>query len=198
MKRRIFLFAPIFIVSLIVICSITPTVAMSESISDKVFRLHILANSDSKEDQELKLKVRDALLELSEGLFEDCNSVDDAIDISNANKNVLQREAEKIIKSYGYDYNVKIEICKQYFNTRDYGDFTLPAGIYNSLRVIIGKGNGHNWWCVMFPSVCLSGCTDDFDGVLTQEEKNLIINKKYIIKFKSVELYEKIKSKIIS
>ncbi len=198
MKRKIFLFAPVFIASLIVICSITPTVAMSESISDKVFRLHILANSDSKEDQELKLKVRDALLELSEGLFEDCNSVDDAIDISNANKNVLKREAEKIIKSYGYDYNVKIEICKQYFNTRDYGDFTLPAGIYNSLRVIIGKGNGHNWWCVMFPSVCLSGCTDDFDGVLTQEEKNLITNKKYIIKFKSVELYEKIKSKIIS
>jgi stage II sporulation protein R len=180
--------------ALIISTAITPTIAMSENISSKVFRLHILANSDCSEDQALKLKVRDKILNLSKTLYNDCTSVDEAINISNDNIQLLKSTAQKVIAFYGYEYDTKVYVTKEYFNTREYDDFTLPAGIYDSLKIEIGEAKGKNWWCVMFPSVCLSGCTDDFNEVLTPEEQKLIKSGKYVFKFKAVEIYEKIKS----
>lgn len=194
MKKKIFIFVPIFMCALIISTAITPTIAMSENISTKVFRLHILANSDSSEDQALKLKVRDKILNLSKTLYNDCTSVDEAINISNDNIQLLKSTAQKVIAFYGYEYDTKVYVTKEYFNTRVYDDFTLPAGIYDSLKIEIGEAKGKNWWCVMFPSVCLSGCTDDFNEVLTPEEQKLIKSGKYVFKFKAVEIYEKIKS----
>ncbi len=169
---------------------------MSENISEKVFRLHILANSDEDNDQQLKLKVRDDILSSFNYLYIDCKSFNDAIADTKVNLEYIKECALKTIKLNGYNYSVKVQVDKEYFNTREYDVFTLPAGYYNTLKVIIGEGKGHNWWCVMYPSVCLSGCVDDFDNELTEEEKNFITNTGYDIRFKTIEIYEKIKSSL--
>ena len=196
MKKKLLVFVPIFLCALLVVVSITPTITMSESISQKVFRLHILANSDSDEDQQLKLRVRDKILQESEEMFSSCNSVDEAINISRESIDKLKNISRQVIAYYNYDYDVRAYVTKEYFETRKYDNFTLPAGIYDCLKIEIGQGKGHNWWCVMYPSVCISGCTDDFDSTLTEDEKQLIESDNYVIKFKVVEIYEKIKSKI--
>lgn len=196
MKKKIFLFIPVFLSFVILISSLSPIINMSESISDKVFRLHILANSDEAYDQELKLKVRDKILLLSKELYDGCESVEQAVNVSNNNLALIKETAQKVISFYGYDYEARVYVTKEYFNTRKYDNFSLPAGVYDSLKIEIGEGKGKNWWCVMFPSVCLSGCTSDFDEVLTEEEKELIESDKYIIKFKAVEIYENIKNKL--
>lgn len=198
MKKRLFVFIPLFLSAIVVISVVTPVVTMSEDISNKVFRLHILANSDSESDQELKLKVRDKILTLSEELYGDCANVDDAINVSNQNIDLFTQTAQNVIAFYGYTYDADVYVTKEYFDTREYENFTLPAGIYDSLKIVIGEGKGHNWWCVMFPAVCLSGCTDEFDNALTPEERKMIESNKYIVRFKAVEIYEKIKSKITS
>ncbi|MGN0458288.1 MAG: stage II sporulation protein R [Eubacterium sp.] len=198
MKKRLFLFAPVFLSIVILICTLTPSVAMSESISEKVFRLHIIANSDDEADQKLKLKVRDSVLDCSQSIFKSCKTVDEAKNASKSNIPLFTEIARDTIKQNGYTYDVKVEVAKAFFDTRVYDGFTLPAGEYDSLRIIIGEGRGHNWWCVMYPSVCLSGCVDDFDAVLTKDEKNMITKNKYIIKFKTVEIYERIKNQINS
>lgn len=195
MKKKLLVFVPIFLCALLVVVSITPTITMSESISQKVFRLHILANSDSDEDQQLKLRVRDKILQESEKMFSSCNSVDEAINISRESIDKLKNISRQVIAYYNYDYDVRAYVTKEYFETREYDNFTLPAGIYDCLKIEIGQGKGHNWWCVMYPSVCISGCTDDFDSTLTEDEKRLIESDNYVIKFKVVEIYEKIKSK---
>lgn len=196
MKKKIFYtFVPVML-SLILVCAvITPAIDMSEDISTKVFRLHILANSNEEYDQQLKLKVRDKILSLSNDLFIDCSSVEDAIKASQENLTLLKSAAQKVIAFYGYTYDANVYVTKEYFNTRKYENFTLPAGIYDSLKIEIGEGKGKNWWCVMFPSVCLSGCTDDFSETLSPEEQEMIESGKYIIRFKAVEIYEKIKNK---
>lgn len=195
MKKKLLVFVPIFLCALLVVVSITPTITMSESISQKVFRLHILANSDSDEDQQLKLRVRDKILRESEKMFSSCNSVDEAVNISRESIDKLKNISRQVIAYYNYDYDVRAYVTKEYFETREYDNFTLPAGIYDCLKIEIGQGKGHNWWCVMYPSVCISGCTDDFDSTLTEDEKRLIESDNYVIKFKVVEIYEKIKSK---
>lgn len=195
MKKKLLVFVPIFLCALLVVVTITPTITMSESISQKVFRLHILANSDSDEDQQLKLRVRDKILQESEKMFSSCNSVDEAINISRESIDKLKNISRQVIAYYNYDYDVRAYVTKEYFETREYDNFTLPAGIYDCLKIEIGQGKGHNWWCVMYPSVCISGCTDDFDSTLTEDEKRLIESDNYVIKFKVVEIYEKIKSK---
>lgn len=196
MKKKFFVFVPVFLCAIIAVTAITPVITASEDISTKVFRLHILANSDSDEDQELKLKVRDKILAVSENLYSNCSSVEDAIHISKENIRLFKETAQKVIAFYGYEYDTRVYVTKEYFDTRVYDDFTLPAGTYDSLKIEIGEGKGHNWWCVMFPSVCLSGCSDDFDETLTPEEQEMIKSGKYVVRFKAVEIYEKIKSEI--
>ena len=192
--KKTLLFTSIFL-SLIIISSVlSPCIKMSEDISEKVFRLHILANSDEDYDQNLKLKVRDEILKLSEDIYKNCSSVDDAIEIANSNLNRFKDTAKSVIKANGYSYDVKVFTAKEYFNTRHYNGFTLPAGIYNSLKIEIGEAKGHNWWCVMFPSVCISGCVSDFEDTLSNDEIEMIKSDKYIIRFKTVEIIEKIKN----
>lgn len=139
--------------------------AVSSNLSTAVFRLHVIANSDSVEDQELKLKVRDSLLKYMNSLCSDCTTKEEAISIAMENKGNFQRIAEKTITENGYNYSVKININNFYFPTKNYGDISLPAGMYDALRVEIGESKGQNWWCVMFPSLCFvdisSGIVDD-------------------------------------
>lgn len=195
-KSRIFI--SLFAVLLIVVSISKPIIDRSESISTKVFRLHILANSDSDFDQELKLSVKDAILENSAKLFQSSSTLSQAIESAQSNIDTFRNIAKSVIEENGYTYNVDVTIDKEYFDTRYYDSFIMPAGMYNTLKIVIGEGKGHNWWCVMYPSVCISGCIDDFDKVLSAQEKELLTSNKFIPKFKIIELYESIKNKILS
>lgn len=195
--RKLKIFIPIFLI-LLLISGIAKPIITSESISQKVFRLHILANSDSQYDQNLKLLVKDEILKLSTELFTDAKSVNDARHIAEENIKAFENTAQQVVEANGYTYKVSAYTDEEYFNTRKYDGFIMPAGEYNTLKIIIGNGEGHNWWCVMYPSVCISGCTDDFDEIMNDEEKEMLTSSKFIPKFKIIEIYERIKNKILS
>lgn len=198
MSKTIKLFVPVFLVFVLIFAYIAPFIEKSENISNEVFRLHILANSDSEEDQSLKLKVRDEILNESSDLFKECSSLNDAISVTEDNIDFFKQTAQNCIKKNGYDYNVNVYVDKEYFNTRKYKKITLPSGIYNALKIEIGSAEGHNWWCVMFPAICLPAVSEDeINSVLNDEEIELInSDNKYEVRFKIVEIYEKIKCKI--
>lgn len=167
----------------------------SQNVRSDVLRLHIIANSDSRSDQALKLKVRDAILESGYDIFSGNESLEKAKLKTAENLDNIRNIAQKTLAENGCDYEVRVCFEKAFFDTRYYEDFTLPAGEYEALKVIIGKGEGHNWWCVMFPPLCLSASDDIKDiNALTDEEKQLILsNPEYEIRFKCVEIYEKLK-----
>lgn len=200
MNKTLKIFVPLFLVFMFIFSYIAPFIETSENISDQVFRLHILANSDSAEDQQLKLKVRDEILKKGEKVFASSNSLEETIELCKDNIALFQQTAEKCLKDNGSDYDVKVYVDKEYFNTREYDEITLPSGIYNALKIEIGQGKGHNWWCVMFPAICLSSVTDDeLNKYLSEDEQKLVnSDSKYEVRFKIVEIYEKVKSKIIS
>ena len=198
MNKTIKIFVPIFLFLLLISAYITPFIQTSERISDDVFRLHILANSDEEADQALKLKVRDAVLEKGQSVFINCNSLDEIINSCENNIDLFEETAENCIKEHGYNYSVNAYVDKEYFNTREYEEITLPSGMYNALKIEIGEAKGHNWWCVMFPAICLSAVSDsEINEILDDEEVELInSNNKFEIRFKIVEIYEKIKSSL--
>ena len=200
MNKTLKIFVPLFLVFVFMFSYIAPFIETSENISDQVFRLHILANSDSAEDQQLKLKVRDEILKKGETVFASSNSLEETIELCKNNIALFQQIAEQCLKDNGSDYDVKVYVDKEYFNTREYDEITLPSGIYNALKIEIGQGKGHNWWCVMFPAICLSSVTDDeLNKYLSEDEQKLVnSDSKYEVRFKIVEIYEKVKSKIIS
>lgn len=185
----------IFLLSLYVfIAAQSYVVAISTDLSNAVFRLHVIANSDTNEDQELKLKVRDSLLNYMNKICSNCTTKEEAISIAIQNKDEFQKIAEQTILENGYNYPVKININNFYFPTKNYGDISLPAGMYDALRVEIGEAKGKNWWCVMFPSLCFvdisSGIVDEkakgeLEGELQEESYSVISEtKKPDIKFK--------------
>lgn len=200
MNKTLKIFVPLFLVFVFMFSYIAPFIETSENISDQVFRLHILANSDSAEDQQLKFKVRDEILKKGETVFASSNSLEETIELCKNNIALFQQTAEQCLKDNGSDYEVKVYVDKEYFNTREYDEITLPSGIYNALKIEIGQGKGHNWWCVMFPAICLSSVTDDeLNKYLSEDEQKLVnSDSKYEVRFKIVEIYEKVKSKIIS
>ena len=150
------------------ICAISYAQNISYEIADSVFRLHVIANSDSKEDQDLKYKVRDNLLEYMNQICSNCNSKDEAINIVNQNKDTFKKIAKETITNEGYSYDVNINIGNFEFPTKNYGDISLPAGYYDALRVEIGEAKGQNWWCVMFPPLCF---VDISSGIVPEESK---------------------------
>ena len=138
-----------------ILCSMASFSQQCQNIRESVLRLHVLANSDSQEDQALKLKVRDRILLESEHLMDHVSNRQEAKQIASQHLPELEAAAQDEIQKQGYDYPVEIRLENTYFNTRQYGSVTLPAGQYDALRVLIGSGEGHNWWCVMFPPMCL-------------------------------------------
>ena len=157
----------------ILISAISYVDAVSNNIADSVFRLHVIANSDSKEDQELKLKVRDELLSYMNIISKDSTSKQEAMQIANEHKEEFTQIAEKLIKENGYNYTVNVQIGKADFPTKYYGDITLPAGTYDALKVQIGEAKGQNWWCVMFPPLCF---VDVSSGIVPEDSKETIKN----------------------
>jgi stage II sporulation protein R len=169
-----------------------------DDIRQKVFRLHILANSDSTADQALKLKVRDQILEVSGDLFGTTGGKSEAEDTAKANLGKIQEVAQDEVYKEGYTYKVSAQIVNMYFTTRTYGDITLPAGNYDALRITIGAGKGHNWWCVLFPPLCLPSAEgkQELTSELGKNEAGIVIGGKtnVVIKFKTLEIYENVKN----
>lgn len=179
--------------------SFTAFAAQCEQIPNEVFRLHVLANSDSEEDQALKLKVRDRLLDETGELFNECTTKEEAMSTAKANIAYLEQVAQDEIYKQGYTYGVTVEVENIFFNNRQYDDITMPAGNYDALRVLIGEGAGQNWWCVLFPAMCLPAAEKregmpELDDVLTDEQMSAVEGNQYEVKFKTVEIYESIKS----
>lgn len=164
------------------------------TIRSDVLRLHILANSDSREDQALKLRVRDEILKRTKDIFANADNIESATENARANIGKIEQIARSVIKAQGYKYSVSANVAKSNFTTRHYGKYTLPAGIYNAVKIVIGEGAGHNWWCVMYPSLCLPSAVDNYDSALNKSEQDVVENyNKYEIKFKAVELFEQLK-----
>lgn len=171
--------------------------ASCEDLRTNVLRLHIIANSDSQEDQELKLKIRDRILDESGDLFEGITNIDEAISVANENIELYCSIANKVITENGFKYKAEAYIGDSYFETREYENFTLPAGIYKSLIVSVGEAKGKNWWCVIFPEVCLPAAAADLSDTVNKENAEIAEQpQKYIMRFKAVEIYENIKKLI--
>ena len=178
------------------ICSFAKT---SEEIRSDVLRLHVIANSDSSVDQNLKLRLRDYILEEGEDIFDGSVNVENAVKKIDPKLAELEKSADTFVRNAGFDYDVKITLSNEYFTTRTYESVTLPAGKYLALRVVIGSGEGHNWWCVMFPPMCVPAADkkDEIENVFTDKEIKLVESKpKYEPRFKVVEIYEQIRETI--
>ena len=164
------------------VCAISYVSAVSTDISNSVFRLHVIASSNSDEDQNLKYKVRDNLLAYMNDICSNCSSKEEAINIVSEHQEEFRQVALETIKNEGFSYDVKIEIGNFEFPTKQYGDISLPAGLYDALKVEIGKAEGRNWWCVMFPSLCF---VDISSGIVPEESKedlqNVLSNEEYAI-----------------
>lgn len=189
-------------ISVVVSCVIILTCLVSMSrfnvsckkIRGDVLRLHVIANSDSEEDQSLKLKVRDRILSETGDLFLTSTSYEEAVELTNKILPQIIDAAEDEIRANGFDYTVQAKLDYTDFDTRHYEGYTLPAGEYLALNVTIGEGQGRNWWCVMFPSICLSPSLD-LDDKLSEDEIDVIKGyDNYKVKFKLVEWYEKFTS----
>lgn len=198
MKKKLLRIEISLLVALI-ICGVLNINAFSqqcESIREKMLRMHVIANSDSEEDQQLKLKVRDAVLSAGKEIFDGSITSSEAQEKITPHIDYLENVALDTIKNEGFDYGVEITVENEYFNTRTYDNIvTLPAGYYNAIKVIIGEGKGQNWWCVMFPPMCLPTAVAECEisDVLTEDETEIVTEtEKYKFKFKIVEFFEEI------
>lgn len=172
--------------------------AQSKEISTEVLRLHILANSDSEKDQELKLSVRNVVQEMCYNIYDGTESKEDAERKVQMNLDKIIKAAQDEVYKEGYTYDVKGEIVNMYFTNRVYNDITLPAGYYDAVRITIGSGEGHNWWCVMFPPICISAAENEAEisDVLSDEQTELVTDSSYQYKFKVYEIYQNLMEKL--
>lgn len=201
-KDKILLTVVAVVVSLYMAFSCTYFTSSAQTVKDDVVRLHILANSDSETDQEIKLNVRDALLETNTKILGNNVTAENAKEYFEESKEVLLRTAKETLKENSCNYDVKITLAEEYFNTRTYGNLTFPAGQYTALKVILGEGQGKNWWCVMFPPLCIPAAdgldTNENTADYLTESGEKIVNggEKYIVKFKFLEWYEELQNKL--
>lgn len=192
-KIKISVTVGIVVAILFSICSFAKT---SEEIRSDVLRLHVIANSDTSVDQNLKLRLRDYILQEGKDIFNGSVNVENAVEKIEPVLPELEKSAKAFVNRVGFDYDVKISLSNEYFTTRTYETVTLPAGKYLALRVVIGSGEGHNWWCVMFPPMCVPAADkkDEIENVFSEKEIKLVESKpKYEPRFKVVEIYEQLK-----
>ncbi len=162
-------------------------------VRESVVRLHILANSDSEEDQALKLKVRDAVVETAAGWLDGAQDADEALALAEERLPALRAVAQQTVTDAGYDYPVDASLCRMYFTTRQYDAVTLPAGVYEAVRFTIGSGEGKNWWCVVYPPLCAGAAMErkTLDDVLDSEQVELVTQtERFEVRFKVVEWWE--------
>lgn len=169
-----------------------------DSVKDELIRFHVIANSDSREDQELKLKVRDEVIEYLEPLLKKSKSIEESRKIIKQNNKKVISIAKKVVKDNGYSYNVQTELSRENFPEKVYGKIVLPQGEYEAYRILIGNASGQNWWCVMFPPLCFVDVTkgsvayNETERRMDEVSKNKKIeentDEEYELKFKIVEV----------
>lgn len=192
-KKKSIIFPALIILIATLLITVIPTDAEA-AIYDDTIRLHILANSDSEEDQALKLDIRDRLLIKYSEQLSRANGITDAKEKARELTESMEKDVSGWIAEAGYDYACEVTLTEEWYDTRSYDEYTLPKGNYTSLRVLIGDAEGKNWWCVMYPPLCLDLATEDApadDAVidLTTEEQHLISGGGFSIKFKLLELF---------
>ena len=174
---------------------INQTIETGNEIRSETLRLHIIANSDSEEDQQLKLKVRDAVLEATGELFAEVSGKTEAVAAAEYSANDIKEIAEKTIAEEGFDYPVQVEVTEMWFETRSYDGFTLPAGDYDAVRIIIGEGEGKNWWCVMYPALCIPGAEKPLEKY--GDNADFISGNGFEIRFAVIEWIESLKKSFL-
>lgn len=191
-----------FFVSLVLSVAVTAySDGIQEDLQDNLIRLHIIANSDSGEDQAVKLRVRDAVLDKmrEETQNKSRNEIIKSLD-------EIEKTANRVLEENCFDYTASAVYGKFYFPKKEYRGMTLPAGEYYGVRIVLGNGNGHNWWCVMYPPLCVS----ENEAGLDQQASELLQNslnhqtydivtksdKKVVVKFKTVELVQELREKL--
>ena len=189
------LFVMLFFLFAVWLDSFTAFSKNSEAVRGSVLRLHILANSDAAEDQRIKLLVRDAILKETGTLFESADGRADAIAAAEENIQTVKEIAENKLASLGVTQSVQVKVARIFFETRHYENFTLPAGTYDAVQVILGEGAGQNWWCVLYPPLCLPAAVDREQ--FTEAEWELITSPRYEVHFYLLELFEKLKRKLM-
>ena len=176
------------------LCSFLP-IGDEAEIYENTIRLHVLANSDTEHDQSVKLSVRDAVLEEIAMLTKDAATVEEAEAIISANLGYIREKAQAALAALGEDMSVNVTLSEEYYPTREYEDFRLPAGTYTSLRIMLGKAEGQNWWCVLYPELCTSGAKTGETLVRAGFSKDQIDiltggdEPKYRLKFKILEFF---------
>ena len=187
---------------LLIISALTVSVcaalqAQQQRMSEKIIRLHVVANSDSSADQAIKLHVRDAVLAAARQALQDADDPQQAIAQALP---ALEAAANAALAAQGSRETARVSFRRELFPTREYDTFSLPSGVYRSLRVTIGAGGGHNWWCVIFPSLCVPATADGFvqaaeAGGFTRAEIGLMTqaDEGYVLKFRSLELLQALK-----
>ena len=195
MYKRLFAFT-LCLILLIGVLSFLPVHGESE-LYQSVVRLHVLANSDSDEDQNLKLIVRDKILEKAKSLLSECNSQKEAQAIIESNLYVFESIVQSTVISEGYEYEVRIKLSDEEYPTKNYESCCFPSGNYLSLQILIGEAKGQNWWCVLFPPLCLSAASEGSEAFaevgLTGEQYNVITeteNPRYKVRFKLLEVFD--------
>ncbi|MBR2935396.1 MAG: stage II sporulation protein R, partial [Oscillospiraceae bacterium] len=170
------------------------------ALADSVIRLHVIANSDSRADQELKYQVRDRILTEAAALYQPGDDLQQVRKSMEDNLTLLAQAGREVVEEQGYDYPVSAKLERTWFPTKKYTDFALPAGNYTALRIVVGEGKGENWWCVAFPPLCLGSVSETVDeaaaaGSFTPEQVSLITGESggYVVKFKAMELWEEFK-----
>lgn len=187
--------------------------SVQNSISNKLIRFHVIANSDSAQDQALKLKIRDKVLEYISPKLKNSKSIEESRTIIKSNDEAIRKIAQEVVRKNGYNYAVETELSKQTFPVKTYGNITLPQGEYEAYRILIGSGAGQNWWCVMFPPLCFIDISKgevsyaetekSMKKVLSEKEYKVLDNtkekieddSKIVVKFKVVELIDKLLNK---
>lgn len=170
-KFKRFILVSALLILYVCISAVSYTHAVTTNIADSVFRLHVIANSDSAEDQNLKYIVRDKVIEYMSSISQNASSKEDVIEIAKANLDKIQAISSQTIRENGYTYSVNVEVGNFSFPSKRYGDITLPPGYYDALRIKIGEAEGQNWWCVMFPPLCFVDVTS---GVVPDESKEIM------------------------
>ena len=170
-------------------------------LADSVLRLHVLANSDSESDQTLKLKVRDRVLAEAETILPEGASLEEAERRLEENLPRLAAASAEVVAQEGYDYPVSASLEETWFPTKEYEDFALPAGRYQALRIVIGEGEGQNWWCVVFPPLCLGSVSETtretaLEAGMNEQQVALLTGESegYVVKFKVLELWDQLKA----
>ncbi len=196
-KNNILVWASALLLA-VMLLAVIPTEAEAEIYNDTL-RLHILANSNAEADQDLKLKIRDKVLIKYAGELKG-GSYDDSIRKVSEMLPKIEADVNTWLLEFGSSYTSSVTLTEEWYDTREYDDYTLPSGRYMSLRIIIGEGEGKNWWCVMYPPLCMNIATENApadDGLInySKEEITLIKSKKYNIKFKLLETFTSIFAK---